>query len=91
MKKLFIQPLVLVLAICSLLPVSCKKEFIDPTRASEPNVVGNTEGLINLAAGLQRRFTIGRQSPLYNTVTAGGFSIFALKTTNPVNTEDVEL
>src|SRR5215212_10680544 len=89
--KQIIKLLFLIPAITSLFLISCDKEFTDPTRASEPNVIGNVEGLTNLAAGLQRRFTIGRQSPLYNTVTAGGFVVYALKPTNSGNTSEVEL
>jgi starch-binding outer membrane protein, SusD/RagB family len=70
---------------------SCDKEFINPSAGSEPNVVGNVDGLMNLAAGLQRRFTIGRQSPLYSTVTGGGFSVFAFRVLNAGNTTEVEL
>ncbi len=75
----------------SLFTVSCNKEFINPSTASEPNVIGNVDGLMNLAAGLQRRFTVGRQSPLYSTVTGGAFSVFALRTLNAGNTVEVAL
>jgi hypothetical protein len=91
MKKIIIKPLMLILAAMSLFQTSCKKEFINPSAASEPNVVGNVDGLMNLAAGLQRRFTIGRQSPLYSTVTGGGFSVYAFKTLNAGNTVEVAL
>jgi hypothetical protein len=70
---------------------SCKKEFTNPSAASGPNVERSPDGLMNLAAGLQRRFTIGRQSPLYSTVTGGGYSVFALKTLNAGNTTEAAL
>ena len=79
------------LALLTMLTSSCDKEFINPSTGSEPNVVGNVDGLMSLAAGLQRRFTIGRQSPLYSTVTGGGFSVFAFRTLNAGNTTEVEL
>ncbi len=81
----------LTIAVVSILTSSCDKEFINPSAGSEPNVVGNVDGLMNLAAGLQRRFTIGRQSPLYSTVTGGGFSVFAFRVLNAGNTTEVEL
>ncbi len=83
--------LILTVALISMIAPSCDKEFINPSAGSEPNVVGNVDGLMNLAAGLQRRFTIGRQSPLYSTVTGGGFSVFAFRVLNAGNTTEVEL
>lgn len=83
--------LILAMAVVSTSISSCDKEFINPSAGSEPNVVGNVDGLMNLAAGLQRRFTIGRQSPLYSTVTGGGFSVFAFRVLNAGNTTEVEL
>lgn len=86
-----IKALALVMVIVSMFATSCKKEFLNPSAGSEPNVVGNVDGLMNLAAGLQRRFTIGRQSPLYSTVAGGGFSVFAFRVLNAGNTTEVEL
>lgn len=91
MKKLFIPLMFLLLSAVALVPTSCKKEFINPSAASEPNVVGNVDGLINLAAGLQRRYTVGRQSPLYSNITGGGYSVFAFRTLNPGQLVEAEL
>jgi hypothetical protein len=46
---------------------------------------------MNLAAGLQRRYSIGRQSPIYNTPVAGGYGVFALRTTNSGNAAETSL
>lgn len=91
MKSINIKILIPAVMIVSIFTTSCKKEFLNPSAASEPNVVRNTDGLMNLSAGLQRRFTIGRQSPLYSTVTGGGFSVFAFRVLNAGNTTEVEL
>lgn len=91
MKSRTIKSLILVASIVSIFTTSCDKEFINPSTGSEPNVVGNVDGLMSLAAGLQRRFTIGRQSPLYSTVAGGGFSVFAFRVLNAGNTTEVEL
>ena len=64
---------------------SCDKEYINPSSASTPSVVTNVDGLMNLCAGLQRRFTIGRQSPLYNAPIGGAYSVYALNTLNAGN------
>lgn len=71
--------------------ISCKKEYINPSSATTASVTQNADALMNLAAGLQRRFTFGRQSPCYNLPVAGGFGIMALRTTNSGNVAESEL
>jgi starch-binding outer membrane protein, SusD/RagB family len=70
---------------------SCNKEYVNPSSASTLSVTTNTDALMNLCAGLQRRFTIGRQSPLYNTVSGGVFSVFGAKTIVSSNVSEFEL
>lgn len=70
---------------------SCNKEYINPSQASVPSVTTSVDGLMTLCAGLQRRFTIGRQSPLYCAPIAGGYSVYALYTINIGNTAEKEL
>ena len=70
---------------------SCNKEYINPSAASVPSVTTNVDGLMTLCAGLQRRYTIGRQSPLYNGPIAGAYSVYALYTLNIGNTAEKEL
>ncbi len=70
---------------------SCKKEYVNPSAASIPTVTSNVDALMNLCAGLQNRYTIGRQSPLYNTVTGGAYSVFAVKTLVSSNVAEFEL
>lgn len=67
---------------------SCDKEYINPSTASVPSVTTSVDGLMNLCAGLQRRFTIGRQSPLYNAPIGGAYSVYALNTLNAGNTAE---
>ncbi|MRG45461.1 RagB/SusD family nutrient uptake outer membrane protein [Chitinophaga sp. SYP-B3965] len=71
--------------------ISCNKEYINPSAASVPSVTTSVEGLMTLCAGLQRRFTIGRQSPLYCAPIGGGYSVYALYTINIGNTAEKEL
>ncbi len=75
----------------SIMFTSCKKEYINPSAASVPSVTTSVDGLMNLCAGLQRRFTIGRQSPLYTAPIGGAYSVFALYTLNIGNTAEKEL
>jgi len=92
MKKVRIKQISLLLLTGSLLLItSCNKEYINPSTASEPSVTTSVDGLMNLCAGLQRRFTIGRQSPLYNAPIAGGYSVYGLYTLNIGNTAEKEL
>jgi starch-binding outer membrane protein, SusD/RagB family len=79
------------LLIISGLVASCKKEYVNPSSASIPTVTTNVDALMNLAAGLQNRFTIGRQSPLYCAVTGGAYSVFAIKTIVSSNVAEFEM
>ncbi len=92
MKSLQIKQIILFLLTGStLLITSCNKEYINPSTASVPSVTTSADGLMNLCAGLQRRYTIGRQSPLYTGPIAGGYSVYALYTLNIGNTAEKEL
>jgi starch-binding outer membrane protein, SusD/RagB family len=89
MKKIFYKTAILcLLAVNSLIFTSCNKEYIDPSSGSVPSVTTSTDALMNLCAGLQRRFTIGRQSPLYNAPIGGAYSVYALNTLNAGNTAE---
>lgn len=46
---------------------------------------------MTLCAGLQRRYTIGRQSPLYCYAVGGGYSVYSLYTINIGNTSEKEV
>ena len=76
---------------CCIVTTSCNKEYINPSAASVPSVTTNVDGLMTLCAGLQRRYTIGRQSPLYTGPIAGAYSVYALYTLNIGNTAEKEL
>jgi starch-binding outer membrane protein, SusD/RagB family len=89
MKKILNKIIVVfLLAANSSIFISCNKEYIDPSSASVPSVTTSADALMNLCAGLQRRFTIGRQSPLYNAPIGGAYSVYALNTLNAGNTAE---
>lgn len=89
MKKIFYKIAILCLLMgASLMFPSCNKEYIDPSSGSVPSVTTSPDALMNLCAGLQRRFTIGRQSPLYNAPIGGAYSVYALNTLNAGNTAE---
>ncbi len=86
MKKIFYKTTILCLLVGgSGMFTSCNKEYIDPSSGSVPSVTTSADALMNLCAGLQRRFTIGRQSTLYNAPIGGAFSVYALNTLNAGN------
>lgn len=53
--------------------IACKKNFTDPSRASQEQTLSTIRGLNGVAVGLQRIYTLGRASSLYNKITADGF------------------
>jgi tetratricopeptide (TPR) repeat protein len=53
--------------------------------------VTNTNGLIALCNGLQFRYSVGRTSPVYSTITANGLSTNELIVLNQGNTDEATL
>ncbi len=64
---------------------ACEKDFTNPGAATEAQVLSTPDGVIGLAAGAQRRFSVGRQSPVYATVAGAGFTTGELRLINPGN------
>ena len=92
MKKLITKiTAAAVIASIAISTPSCNKEYINPSAGSVPSVTTNVDALMNLCAGLQRRFTVGRQSPLYNAPIGGAFGVFGLNTLNAGNLTEVAL
>jgi tetratricopeptide (TPR) repeat protein len=79
----------LVLALFTLL--ACEKDFTNPGAATEDQVLSTSEGIIGLAVGAQRRFSVGRQSPVYATVAGAGFTTGELRLINPGNLAENEV
>ena len=91
MKNIIIKATGLALFI-SLTFVSCyKDDYLNPSQASNESVVSNTNGLIALCNGLQNRYSVGRQSPLYAAITASGLSTNELIVLNQGNTDEANL
>jgi hypothetical protein len=75
----------------ALLQTGCKKDYIDPSRATEDKVLSSAKGLTGMVVGLQRVYTLGRASTLYNLVTINGLLTNELIVVNPGNTAEVQL
>jgi hypothetical protein len=60
---------IIIATVAILIFVSCKKDFADPSRATEESVFTTVSGLTGVDVGLQRVFSLGQASPLYNIVS----------------------
>ncbi|GJM34775.1 MAG: hypothetical protein DHS20C18_37760 [Saprospiraceae bacterium] len=67
---------------------SCEKDYTNPGAATEEQVLNSANGLIGLAVGIQKRWSVGRQSPVYATVAGSGFTTFELRLINPGNASE---
>lgn len=86
MKKIIILLIFLGLSLNS-----CDSEFSDPTKPTEVNVFSSRSGLIGAANGLQSKWSVGRQSPVYNIITGSGFTTNELRLLNAGNVDEAEL
>ncbi len=77
-----------VMAVCI---SSCKKDYADPNRATSDRVLNSASGLTGVSVGLQRVYSLGRGSSLYNVVTANGFITKELRLLNQGNTAEYQL
>jgi starch-binding outer membrane protein, SusD/RagB family len=67
------------------------KEYTDPSAISDTQVVSTVDGLVGLCNGLQLRYTVGRQSPIYQGFSASGLMTNEQKVLNLGNAEEVNL
>ncbi|HYK77535.1 MAG TPA: RagB/SusD family protein [Daejeonella sp.] len=71
--------------------LACNKEYQDPSRATQNEVFSSPKGLTGVVIGLQRVYTAGRASSLYNKITANGFVTNELVLLNPGNIPELQL
>ena len=71
--------------------VSCKKEYTDVSRVSQEQVVQNAASLTATSVGLQRIYSLGRASSLYNTVSTTGLVTRELTLLNAGNLPEAQL
>ncbi|MBL7815631.1 MAG: RagB/SusD family nutrient uptake outer membrane protein [Saprospiraceae bacterium] len=70
---------------------SCIKEYTNPSAITNLQVVSSVDGLTGLVNGLQFRYSVGRQSPLYEGFSASGLVTNELKVLNLGNTDELNL
>ncbi len=69
--------------------MSCTtKEYTDPSSISDKQVVSTVDGLLGLCNGMQSRYTVGRQSPIYQGFSASGLLTGEQKLLNLGNTDE---
>ncbi|WP_205513334.1 RagB/SusD family nutrient uptake outer membrane protein [Longitalea arenae] len=69
--------------------VGCKKEFTDPNNAAADRIT-SAAGLTGVAIGVQRAYSAGRASSLYNLITTDGFLTRQLNIINQGNTAEYQ-
>jgi starch-binding outer membrane protein, SusD/RagB family len=70
---------------------ACKKDYVDPTRVSDADSFSTPQSITAVANGLQRVYTAGRGSSLYNLITINGILTNELYVVNTGNTAEVQL
>jgi starch-binding outer membrane protein, SusD/RagB family len=90
-NKIIKRSIVVAVFAGALLPIGCKKDYTDPNRATDEQVFSSPKGLTGVVTGLQRVYTLGRASNLYNSVTINGLTTNELIVVNPGNTAEVQL
>ena len=92
MKHTIIKTLTIAVLISpAIVPSGCKKDFTDPTKATQDQVFSSPKGLTGVVVGLQRVYTLGRGSNLYNLVTINGLTTNEMIVVNTGNTAEVQL
>src|SRR5947209_12766910 len=71
--------------------LSCTKDYVNPGAATDQEVFSSSQGLTGVAIGLQRVYTAGRASSLYNKVALDGLLTNQLIVLNQGNTSEYQL
>lgn len=82
---------VALLLVATILQTGCKKDYTDPSRALPDDALTTQRGLTAVVVGLQRVYTLGRGSTLYNKITINGLTTNELIVVNTGNTAEVQL
>ena len=70
---------------------SCTKDYVNPGAATDQQVFSSPQGLTGVVVGLQRVYTAGRASSLYNRTTINGLVTKELTVINQGNTGEYQL
>ena len=86
--KIILFGLLLVIAISE---TSCKKDFSNPSAVQADNAFSSAQAMTGVAIGLQRLYTAGRGSSLYNRIALNGLLTNELIVLNQGNTSEYQL
>jgi starch-binding outer membrane protein, SusD/RagB family len=76
----------------ALTQTSCTiKEYTNPSVISDKQAVSSVDGLVGICNGLQLRYSVGRQSPIYQGFSASGLLSKEQKLLNLGNTDELNL
>lgn len=90
MKNIFVKSFLLA-SVAMMGLSSCQQEYLNPSSASETQVVLDVDGLVALANNLPLRYSVGRQSPGYTIITVGGLTTRELTVLNAGNLDEDQL
>jgi len=79
------------LAILLLFPTACKKEYTNPSAVPSGQAFTSAQAMTGVAIGLQRLYTAGRASSLYNRIALNGLLTNELTVLNQGNTSEYQL
>ncbi|MBC7948186.1 MAG: RagB/SusD family nutrient uptake outer membrane protein [Chitinophagaceae bacterium] len=92
MKKKNINILFLGLLAITLIPgTSCKKNYTNPSAVPINQAFNSPQAMTGVVIGLQRVYTVGRASSLYNRITLDGLLTNQLIVLNQGNTSEYQL
>lgn len=77
-----------IILIGAILFSSCNDEYLNPSAASETQVINDVAGLITLANGLSYKYSVGGASPEYTVPTTSGLLTGELNVLNSGNTNE---
>lgn len=64
---------------------SCTKEYVNPNAATKTEVLSSADGLMGLAVGIRREWSVGATSALFNAIVCNGLSTKELTVLNTGN------
>lgn len=79
------------LTIFLLAGTSCKKDFVSPSAVPESQAFNSPQAMTGVAIGLQRVYTVGRASSLYNKITLDALLTKQAIVLNQGNTSEYQL
>ncbi len=75
----------LILMVILFVPSSCTKEYLNPNAATKTEVLKSPDGLMGLAVGIRREWSVGGTSALYSSIICNGLSTKELTVLNTGN------